>query len=386
VELRDRRPICSACQESKDAEKRYLDAALRYADDPQFDRAYTRSEGLCVPHVVRALELGSTGLAEPLVTRTVQKWEALRKDLRGFIEKHDYRNTAAFTEAEGLSYLRAFEAVAGAPGVFGNDIQLRSRSQRRAPSRSDRALDWPASPEDLAAFDRSKLELRVKELSEQLGDATTRAAALHYRLAQVAEDLERQRMPFSDDAVRVFLTNLKDRDDTMQWIGRILFYSGMRLAEAGNLRGRDVQTREGVVGFSVEPGEGVSVKTPTAVRFVPAHSVLLKAGIVELAQKRGRGFLFNLQADVHGKRTSVLSKAFARYLRSHKLDQGGRVVMHSARHTVADKLRESNTQEAIISAILGHSNRTSQTAGYGRGWSPKVMREAVETIRYEGGV
>lgn len=188
VELRDRRPTCSACQESTDAERRYLDAALRYADDPQFDRAYARSEGLCVPHMARALELDSTGVAEPLVTRTVQKWEALRKDLRAFIEKHDYRNTVAFTEGEGLAYLRAFEAVAGAPGVFGRDLPSSSRRRRRDPFRSDRSPDWPASPEDLAAFDRAKLELRVRELTEQLGDATTRAAALHYRLARVAED------------------------------------------------------------------------------------------------------------------------------------------------------------------------------------------------------
>jgi chromosome segregation ATPase len=38
------------------------------------------------------------------------------------------------------------------------------------------------------AFERAKLELRIKELSEQLSEATSRAAALHYRLAQVAED------------------------------------------------------------------------------------------------------------------------------------------------------------------------------------------------------
>jgi hypothetical protein len=188
VELRDRRPICSACLETTDAEERYLDAALLFADDPQFDRAYARSEGLCVPHAARALELGPTRLAEPLVTRAIQKWEALRRDLRGFIEKHDHRNTLAFTEAEGLSYLRAFEAVAGAPGVFGNDARLRGRSHRRELLRKDRALDRPASPEHEAAFERAKLELRVKELTEQLGDATTRAAALHYRLAQVAED------------------------------------------------------------------------------------------------------------------------------------------------------------------------------------------------------
>jgi hypothetical protein len=199
AELRDRRPTCSACQESMEAESRYLDAALRYAEDPQFDRAYARSDGLCLPHVVRVLERDSTGLAEPLVAGTVQKWEALRKDLRAFIEKHDYRNAATFTEAEGLSYLRAFEVVAGAPGVFGKDVRLRSPGQRRAPSRRDRPPDWPASPEDLAVFDRAQLELRVKELTEQLGDATTQAAALHYRLAQVAKDRNNLEMNVSGE-------------------------------------------------------------------------------------------------------------------------------------------------------------------------------------------
>jgi len=36
-------------------------------------------------------------------------------------------------------------------------------------------VDWPASPEHQAAFDRAKFEVRVRELSEQLGEATTRA-------------------------------------------------------------------------------------------------------------------------------------------------------------------------------------------------------------------
>jgi hypothetical protein len=199
VELHDRRPRCSACQEAKAAERHYLEAAVRYADDPQFERAYARSEGLCAPHLVGALELDAAGLAEPLVARTVQKWEALRRDLRAFVEKHDYRNTAAFTEAEGLSYVRAFEAVAGAAGVFGNDVRSRSRGRRRDSARGDRALDRPASPGDLATFDRARLELRVKELTEQLGEATTRAAALHYRLARVAEDRNNLEMNVSGE-------------------------------------------------------------------------------------------------------------------------------------------------------------------------------------------
>ena len=46
-------------------------------------------------------------------------------------------------------------------------------------------------------------------------------------------------------------------------------------------------------GFSIAPTDSTSVKTPTAVRFVPAHSELLKAGVVELAKERGSGFLFS---------------------------------------------------------------------------------------------
>lgn len=37
--------------------------------------------------LARRLALGSTGLAELLVTRTMLKWAALRRDPRGFIEK-----------------------------------------------------------------------------------------------------------------------------------------------------------------------------------------------------------------------------------------------------------------------------------------------------------
>lgn len=112
------------------------------------------------------------------------------------------------------------------------------------------------------------------------------------------------------------------------------------------------------------------------------HSKL--AYLIPLAEKAGDGFLFaDLSADVHGNRTTSLSKTFARYLRKLKVDQGGRVVMHSARGTVADKLRASGTQEGIIAAILGHAHPT-MTARYGSGWDVKTRTAAVESIVYEG--
>ncbi len=104
------------------AEERYLRAALRFTDDAQFACAYDRSQGLCVPHAIRVVALDAGGQeAGQLIEQTLPKWTVLRRDLAGFIGKHDYRNRQPFTEAEGTAYLRAFETLTGAPGVFGND-------------------------------------------------------------------------------------------------------------------------------------------------------------------------------------------------------------------------------------------------------------------------
>ncbi len=129
VELYRRRSTCPACGETADSETRYLQAALAFVDDPQFDDAYEQSHGLCVPHVIRALELGAgSAQAAALIARTLPKWADLRRDLAGFIAKHEHRNRQRFTEAEGMAYLRAFEALAGAPGVFGNEVHAGDRA------------------------------------------------------------------------------------------------------------------------------------------------------------------------------------------------------------------------------------------------------------------
>ena len=128
VELYRRRAACPGCLETADSERRYLQAALQFVDDPQFDEAYERSQGLCVPHAVRALELGAGDpRCHRLLARTRSKWAELRRDLAGFIDKHDYRNTRPFTEAEATAYVRAFETLVGAPGLFGNDAHRGER-------------------------------------------------------------------------------------------------------------------------------------------------------------------------------------------------------------------------------------------------------------------
>jgi hypothetical protein len=129
AEMYRRRAVCPGCSLIAEAEERYVGLAIQFVNDPQFDHAYQQSQGLCVPHAVRALRLGvGTVEAQHLVRRTLPKWAEIRRDLQGFVDKHDYRTRQPFTEAESTAYLRALEVIVGAPGLFGND---RARTPRR---------------------------------------------------------------------------------------------------------------------------------------------------------------------------------------------------------------------------------------------------------------
>jgi hypothetical protein len=186
VHIHRRRPPCPACSRLAEAEAQYVATVLRFVQDPQFERAYRKSQGLCVPHALRALDIGGGGPAvHELLVRTLAKWAELRRDLAGFVGKHEYRNREPYTQAEGSAHLRAMETLTGRPGLFPNDLRrgLEPAARRAAP------ITPPVqSVEPDSGFEHAKLELRVQELTEQLGEESSRAAALHYRLAQVAED------------------------------------------------------------------------------------------------------------------------------------------------------------------------------------------------------
>lgn len=133
VELSRRRRACPVCAWCAEAEAGYILALLRYIDDPQFARAYARSKGICVPHMLDAIEAGAgtPGLG-CLLDRTLAKWEEHRQNLDRFVSKHDYRNREPFTEAEASSYRRAFEMLSGGRGLWGDDRRGRARPALRA--------------------------------------------------------------------------------------------------------------------------------------------------------------------------------------------------------------------------------------------------------------
>jgi integrase len=68
-----------------------------------------------------------------------------------------------------------------------------------------------------------------------------------------------------------------------------------------------------------------------------------------------------------------------RYMRRDRFTEG----FHGLRHTCADRLRASGTQEAIIASILGHAH-PGMTSRYGSGWDVQARAKAIASIKYEG--
>jgi hypothetical protein len=129
AELYEGRPPCPACVTAAAAERGYLEALVRFIEDGDLHAAYTRSDGLCVPHLLTAVDVGGPRSGVPaLVARTREKWRRLGDELGAFVAKHDYRNREPYTAAEAVASTRAFDTLAGARGVFGNDVQGRRRT------------------------------------------------------------------------------------------------------------------------------------------------------------------------------------------------------------------------------------------------------------------
>jgi hypothetical protein len=123
-----RRPACPACVNAAATERRCLDTLLQFIDDGDLQAAYARSEGLCVPHLFGALEVGRDRRAlAALVGRTREAWQRLARTLASFLAKHDYRNRQPCTEAEAAASRRALALLAGATQALDTDGRARRR-------------------------------------------------------------------------------------------------------------------------------------------------------------------------------------------------------------------------------------------------------------------
>ena len=107
--------MCPACAERRMMEDVYLGTLNDHLEeDPEFLEAMRQSDGLCLSHFRRALELVRTQRAyEFLVELQLDQWQALSQELSEFIRKNDYRFRHEGFGAEGDSWLRAVQQIIG---------------------------------------------------------------------------------------------------------------------------------------------------------------------------------------------------------------------------------------------------------------------------------
>lgn len=192
IETYRKKTLCVICLSGRSNEASYIRTTLDFSGDPEFDRAFDRSSGICLPHLLQLIELGRNHpRLEGVLKKTEAKWQELQDLLKRFIDKHDYRATEKVTEEEARSWRQALEMLTGAPGLFGNELHPARRPPLPDRPVTEHHLPAPSAGEqdlETLRFEKAKLELRLKQLNEQHSEISSRAAALHYRLGQILED------------------------------------------------------------------------------------------------------------------------------------------------------------------------------------------------------
>jgi hypothetical protein len=110
---------CPACEAAADYERASL-AALRdllHPDtgDADLRERFAAGTGLCLNHFVAAASVIENGESLRMVTDVqARAWGALSRDLKEYLQKHDYRfSREPKTPAEGSSWIRAVATISG---------------------------------------------------------------------------------------------------------------------------------------------------------------------------------------------------------------------------------------------------------------------------------
>ena len=105
---------CPACGARAEAEERHLATMRARLADPPLQERYRAADGLCLPHLDRALETDGE-VTRFLAATAVARLAALVDELDGYIRKHDYRFRAEGWAGEEDAPERAIERAVGRP-------------------------------------------------------------------------------------------------------------------------------------------------------------------------------------------------------------------------------------------------------------------------------
>ena len=174
------------------------------------------------------------------------------------------------------------------------------------------------------------------------------------------------RLPMTDNQLEMLLPEYKG-NPTAYALLVSLADTGARLAEVVGLEAQDLDLATGCL--HIRHNSLRRLKTKTSTRSIP-----LSPRATECLRQQQVGLsdtdpLFPAYARPRG--SDAASAMLMKRLRTQITDK--KVTIHSLRHRMKDKLRNTGCPEAISLAILGHSTNTV-AANYGSGYALEVMR------------
>jgi integrase len=179
------------------------------------------------------------------------------------------------------------------------------------------------------------------------------------------------------------------------WLPLLALFMGGRQAEFAGLRVSDIREDTGtpLLWIMADKKVGRRVKTETSERAVPIHSALCKLGFLDFVAERQResekAWLFPpISPDQRGG-LKAWSKWWGHYLREHIGIEDRDLVFHSFRHGFTDRARAAGVPEEVRKALMGHSDASTVSGGYGAKnmlarWGVNVLKDAIEKITYPG--
>ncbi|MBC7234387.1 MAG: hypothetical protein H5T69_00990 [Chloroflexi bacterium] len=105
---------CPACAAVREWEQAAYETLFEHLCSGDLMQLYNKSSGLCVPHLLRALDSApSAAQREALIRAQLPLTERLLHNLDALVRKSDYRFRDELSEAEAVSWLQAIAAIAG---------------------------------------------------------------------------------------------------------------------------------------------------------------------------------------------------------------------------------------------------------------------------------
>ena len=111
--------VCPVCKVVRSVEKSYVSVFIDSFYEPEFNDAYKKSFGLCLPHLVTVISrCNDNRMIRAILDIELEKMDNLVKELDEIKRKYDYRFSGEGFGKEGSAWIRAVEKMSGQEGVF----------------------------------------------------------------------------------------------------------------------------------------------------------------------------------------------------------------------------------------------------------------------------